>query len=100
MSAAAEHANHLLGSLLAETGLSPRALAAEINRMFGAGTVASTAAYHWRDAGGGPRDPLPTLVAYTLSRQLGRTIGVQELWQGRAGDSPLVQSAAAGMDAP
>ena len=60
---ASEQPNEALASLLAELGWSPRALARRINRAFGAGTVADTAPYHWRDAGRVPRPPLPTLTA-------------------------------------
>jgi hypothetical protein len=66
---------------LTEAGLAPRALAREMNRLFGPGTVAETAPYYWRDAGGLPRDPLPALAAYVMSRHLGRVVTVGDLWQ-------------------
>src|SRR5262249_24461126 len=75
--------------LLAELGWSPRTLTRRINRIFGAGTVAATAAYHWRDDGRAPRPPLPALVAWVLSRELSRQVTVEDLWQGQAGDSTL-----------
>jgi hypothetical protein len=82
---------------MSEAGLSPRSLAREINRLAGAGTVAETAPYHWRDAGGVPRDPLPGLTAYILSRHLGRIVTVGDLWQGRAADATLFLPADVGM---
>ncbi len=93
-------ANSALASLMAEAGVSPRALAREINRMAGPGTVAETAPYHWRDNGGVPREPLPALVAYVLSYRLGRIVGVGDLWQGRASDATLFMPADAGMGRP
>src|SRR5439155_22176830 len=95
-----DRANHPLAALLAEAGLTPRALAREMNRLFGPGTVAETAPYYWRDAGGLPRDPLPALAAYVLSRHLGRVVTVGELWQGRAADTTLFMPADAGMSRP
>jgi len=93
-------ANNVLADLLAEAGLAPRALAREMNRLFGPGTVAETAPYYWRDSGGVPRAPLPALAAYVLSRHLGRIVTVGELWQGRAADTALFLAADAGMDRP
>lgn len=92
--------NTVLASLLCEAGWSPRALARRLNRLFGAGTVAETAPYHWRDAGGVPRPPLPALTAWALSKELGRDVTVAELWEGRAADSPLALPADAEMDVP
>ncbi|WP_329476136.1 transcriptional regulator [Kribbella sp. NBC_01484] len=92
--------NDVLDELLRELGWSPRTLARRLNRDFGAGTVAETAPYHWRDSGGVPRPPLPALVAHLLSRELGRLITVGELWQGRAVDSPLVVPADAALRQP
>jgi hypothetical protein len=95
-----DQANHVLSSLMAEAGLSPRALARQINRLAGPGTVAETAPYHWRDSGGVPREPLPALAAYVLSRRLGRIVGVDDLWQGRAANATLFLPADSGMDRP
>ncbi len=95
-----DQANHPLAAHLAEAGLTPRALAREMNRLFGPGTVAETAPYYWRDTGGLPRDPLPALAAYVLSRHLGRVVTVGELWQGRAADTTLFMPADAGMNRP
>ena len=67
-----DRANHPLAAHLGEAGLTPRALAREMNRLFGPGTVAETAPYYWRDAGGLPRDPLPALAAYVLSLRVRR----------------------------
>lgn len=92
--------NEVLAALLAELGWSPRALARRINRIQGTGTVAETAPYHWRDSSRVPRPPLPTLVAWVLSRELGRPVSVAELWQGKAAVSPLVLPAHAGLDQP
>lgn len=92
--------NEVLDSLLTELGWSPRALARRINRVFGVGTVAETAPYHWRDAGRVPRPPLPALTAWVLSRELARPITIAELWQGRAADSPLTLPADVEMDQP
>ncbi|HZX08044.1 transcriptional regulator [Kribbella sp.] len=89
--------NEVLDDLLRELSWSPRVLARRLNREFGAGTVAETAPYHWRDSGGVPRPPLPALVAHLLSCELGRLVTVGELWQRRATDSPLVIPADAGM---
>lgn len=79
--------NAVLSGCLDELGWSPKALARKLNRVFGAGTVAESAPYHWRDGGSLPRSPLPMMAAYVLSQELGRAISVAELWQGRAGDS-------------
>ncbi len=96
----AEGPNEVLTSLLDELGWSPRALARRINHVFGAGTVADTAAYHWRDSGCIPRPPLPELAAWVLSRELGRPVTVAELWKGRASGSPLVLPADIDMNGP
>lgn len=64
--------------------MTPRALARELNRRFGSGTLAETAPYHWRDAGGVPRNPLPTLTAHVLSRRLGRPVNVADIWPGHS----------------
>ncbi|MGH3756080.1 MAG: carph-isopro domain-containing protein, partial [Pseudonocardiaceae bacterium] len=96
----ADGPNEVLTSLLEELGWSPRALARRINHVFGAGTVAGTAPYHWRDSGCVPRPPLPELAAWVLSRELGRPVTVAELWKGRASGSPLVLPADIDMDGP
>ncbi|MFI2350995.1 carph-isopro domain-containing protein [Streptomyces sp. NPDC019443] len=90
---AGQQPNALLAGCLDELGWSPKALARKLNRVFGAGTVAESAPYHWRDAGSLPRSPLPTMAAYVLSQELGRTVSVAELWQGRVGDSSALVSA-------
>jgi hypothetical protein len=102
MAVSADHTNHALAAHLAEAGLTPRTLAREINRLFGPGTLAETAPYYWRDAGGIPRPPLPELAAYVISRHLGRVVTVTDLWQGRCGapSATLVLPASAGMDMP
>ncbi len=102
MAAQPDRANPALRAHLAEAGLSPRALARDLNRLFGAGTVAETAPYYWRDGDGLPRPPLPALTAYVLSRHLGRVITPRDLWPGRVGDqdATLVLPASAGMDGP
>jgi hypothetical protein len=102
MAAQPDRGNPALGAHLAEAGLSPRALARDLNRLFGGGTVAETAPYYWRDAGGVPRPPLPTLTAYVLSRHLGRVITARDLWPGQTDDhdATLVLPASAGMDGP
>jgi hypothetical protein len=92
--------NEVLAALLAELGWTPRALGRRINRVSGVGTVAETAPYHWRDAGGVPRPPLPALAAWVLSCELGRPVTIAELWQGRAADSPLTLPADVEMDQP
>jgi len=92
-----DRGNPVLASLMVEASLSPRALAREINRLVGSGTVAETAPYYWRDSGGVPREPLPSLAAYVLSRRLGRIIGVRDLWKGRATDATRLVPADAGM---
>jgi len=91
-----------LSAYLAEAGLTPRGLARDLNRLFGPGTVAETAPYYWRDEGGLPRRPLPTLTAYVVSRHLGRVVTTEDLWPGQAEhhDATLVLPASAGMDGP
>lgn len=96
----ADGRNEVLSLLLDELGWSPRALARRINHVFGAGTVADTAPYHWRDSGATPRPPLPELAAWVLSRELGRPVTAAELWKGRARGSPLVLPADLDMDGP
>lgn len=91
--------NQALAELLAELGWSPRALARRVNRLYGAGTVAESAPYHWRDKNGVPRPPIPTYVADALGRELGRTVSVEEIWQGRAPSSPLIVPADEGFGA-
>ncbi len=100
MATSAECANPVLVALLTEAGLTPRGLAREMNRLFGPGTVAETAPYYWRDAGGVPRRPLPALAAYVLSRQLGRVVTVGQLWQGHAPDGEVLLPSNVGMDRP
>ena len=95
-----EQRNDVLASLLDELGWSPRALARRINRMYGAGTVAETAPYHWRDAGRVPRAPLPELTARVLSAELGSPITVIDLWRGQAPDSSVTLPADTGMSHP
>ncbi|WP_020579909.1 carph-isopro domain-containing protein [Actinopolymorpha alba] len=92
--------NAVLHRLLDELGWSPRTLAQRVNRAFGAGTIAETAPYHWRDTGRIPRPPVPTLVASLLSAELGRPVTVAELWQGMATESPYVVTADTGLDLP
>ncbi|MDX6237949.1 MAG: hypothetical protein QOG10_2764 [Kribbellaceae bacterium] len=91
--------NEALSAHLDEAGWSPRALAREINALFGGGAVSETAPYYWRDSGGAPRQPLPAQAAYALSRRLGRPVDVESLWPGTASDS-AVQLATSGIDLP
>ncbi|MBI1758959.1 MAG: hypothetical protein HYR62_07005 [Actinobacteria bacterium] len=100
--ATTDRSNHTLTAHLVEAGLTPRTLAREMNRLFGPGTLAETAPYYWRDAGGVPRTPLPALTAYTISRHIGRVITVTDLWPGLTGtvEATLVLPASAGMDGP
>jgi hypothetical protein len=98
--AGANHGNQALEAYLIEAGLSPRGLARDLNRRFGAGTVAETAPYYWRDSGGMPRSPLPNLVAHTLSSHLGRVVAVPDIWPGAPSISSTVVSASVGMDGP
>ena len=95
-----DQTNEVLASLLTELGWSPRALARKINHVLGAGTVAETAPYHWRDGSRTPRPPLPTVTAWVLSRELGRPVTVSDLWRGRATHSPLVLPADFEMNLP
>ncbi|MFC5003295.1 carph-isopro domain-containing protein [Dactylosporangium cerinum] len=94
--------NRPLAARLSEAGLTPRGLARELNRLLGAGSLAETAPYHWRDAGGVPRSPLPALTAYVVSRRLGRIVTAGDLWPGRkeAADGTLVLEASAGLTGP
>ncbi len=102
MAAPADRTNRALAAHLVDAGLTPRTLARELNRLFGPGTLAETAPYHWRDAGGVPRAPVPALTAYVISRHLGRVVTITDLWPGRAGaaDATLVLPASAGMEGP
>ncbi|WJK34686.1 carph-isopro domain-containing protein [Solwaraspora sp. WMMA2065] len=95
-----DRTNQALAAHMAEAGLTPRTLAREINRRFGPGTLAETAPYHWRDAGGVPRPPLPALTAYVISRRLGRIVTAGDLWHGQpaATDGTLVMAASTGMN--
>ncbi|UXX94199.1 transcriptional regulator [Streptomyces sp. AD2-2] len=92
--------NVVLSECLDELGWSPKALARRLNRVFGAGMVAESAPYHWRDAGGVPRSPLPAMTAYVLSQELGRPVSVEHLWRGKALDSPVLLTADSGLDHP
>jgi len=92
--------NETLSALLAEAGWSPRALAREINLLFGAGTVAATAPYHWRDDGRVPYAPVSAMAAHALSLRLGRTITTGYLWGGRADDCPTLLPSTSGMTGP
>jgi hypothetical protein len=94
---ASRSTNNALAGYLTQAGWTPRALAREINRLFGRGTVAETAPYYWRDDGGVPHTPLPAMAAYVLSQRLGTPITVGELWQGRAVESPMLVPATDGM---
>ncbi|MGL5811466.1 MAG: transcriptional regulator [Nocardioides sp.] len=102
MASSPDRTNHALSAHLAEAGLTPRTLAREMNRLFGGGTLAETAPYYWRDSGGVPRPPLPSLTAYVISRHLGRVVTVTDLWVGRKADTDatLVLPASAGMNGP
>jgi hypothetical protein len=102
MTTSPDRTNHALSSCLAEAGMTPRALARELNRCFGAGTLAETAPYHWRDAGGVPRSPLPALTAYVISRRIGRVVTASDLWPGLhdASDGTLVFESSTGMETP
>lgn len=84
MSRRSEGPNLRLTTCLDELGWTPKVLARKVNRAFGAGTVAESAPYHWRDHGSLPRSPLPTAVAHVLSQELGRTVTVGWLWHGRS----------------
>ncbi|MGH3715454.1 MAG: carph-isopro domain-containing protein [Micromonosporaceae bacterium] len=96
----ATETNTILSAYLDEAGWSPRVLAREINKLFGAGTVSDTAPYYWRDKGGVPRHPLPALTAYVLSRRLGHPVEVRRLWQGAVSDSAAVTLATNGIELP
>ncbi|MEY9850234.1 hypothetical protein ABH940_007358 [Streptacidiphilus sp. BW17] len=87
MSRQPQSPNEQLRSCLDELGWSPKTLARKINKTFGDGSVAESAPYHWRDQGGLPRAPLPTVVAHVLSQALGRVVSVEFLWQGRTSAS-------------
>jgi hypothetical protein len=102
MSIRGDRANQALAAHLIEAGLGPRTLAREINRIFGPGTLAETAPYHWRDSGRIPRVPLPALAAYVISRRIGRVVTVQDLWPGHSDltTGTLVIPAGAGLDGP
>lgn len=89
--------SNTLTSLMEEANLGPRALTAEINRAFGAGTVSQTAAYHWRDGGRVPHERLRPLIAHVLSMALGRSISVDQIWGKMTAGPPLIP-ATDGMD--
>jgi hypothetical protein len=95
MTAAAE--NPVLSASLAEAGWSPRALAREINTLFGAATVSETAPYYWRDSDGVPHPPLPALTAHVLSQRLGRPVEVTHLWRGLSSSTSILL-ATSGLD--
>jgi hypothetical protein len=92
--------NASLAMHLELAGWSPRKLGREINRLFGPGTVSETAPYYWRDRGGMPHAPLPALAAFALSRQLGRPVSVEALWEGGATESAMVMTSDSGFDLP
>jgi hypothetical protein len=93
--------NHILSTLLAEAGWSPRVLARQINGAFGPGSVSPTAPYHWRDTGALPRDPLPVMAAAVLSRHLGRPIAPREIWPGHtSAEAARVELASHGLIGP
>ncbi|MEV5496669.1 carph-isopro domain-containing protein [Nonomuraea fuscirosea] len=95
-----KHSNPVLAACLEELGWSPKSLARKLNKVFGPGTVADSAPYHWRDHARIPRSPLPMMTAYVLSQETGRVISVGELWQGRAPDSPMLVPASGGLELP
>ncbi|MGB8944967.1 MAG: transcriptional regulator [Streptomyces sp.] len=97
MPKSSERRNEVLAGCLDELGWSPKVLARKLNRVFGMGTVAETAPYHWRDTGGVPRSPLPAMAAYVMSQELGRVVSVDQLWQGRAADTPMLIAADASL---
>ncbi|MBC9717817.1 transcriptional regulator [Streptomyces sp. TRM66268-LWL] len=100
MARTARGPNPVLAACLDELDWSPKVLARKLNRVFGTGTVAESAPYHWRDGGRVPRSPLPTMTAYVLSQELGRVLSVDELWEGRASDSVAFVPSGASMDQP
>lgn len=89
--------NPVLSAYLVEAGWSPRALAREINKLFGTGTVSETAPYYWRDSGGVPHPRLPAFTAHVLSQRLGRPVEVAQLWRG-ASNSASILLATSGLD--
>ncbi|MET9241293.1 carph-isopro domain-containing protein [Nonomuraea sp. NPDC003709] len=95
-----KRSNPVLAACLEELGWSPKALARKLNKVFGPGTVAESAPYHWRDCASVPRSPLPMMTAYVLSQEMGRVISVGELWQGRAPESPMLVPASGGLELP
>lgn len=95
-----KRSNAVLAACLEELGWSPKALARKLNKVFGPGTVAESAPYHWRDSARVPRAPLPTMTSYVLSQETGRVISVRELWQGRAPESPRLIPASSGLELP
>ncbi|MCT9080456.1 carph-isopro domain-containing protein [Streptomyces fulvoviolaceus] len=100
MATAARGRNDALAACLDELGWSPKVLARKLNRVFGTGTVAESAPYHWRDAGRVPRVPLPTMTAYVLSQELGRVLSMDHLWQGKAAESLAFVPSDASMEHP
>lgn len=91
--------NEVLAACLDELGWGPKTLARKLNSAFGAGTVADSAPYHWRDAGRIPRAPIPTLVAHVLSQSLGRELTTADIWPGTGSGGPFA-SAAVGLAGP
>jgi hypothetical protein len=90
----------VLGALLAELGWSPGSLAAAVNGVLGPGYLARSTVSDWLHHNRLPRAPLPTVVAHLISDALGREVGLEELWSGRATPAALWVSADAGMTAP
>ncbi|WP_435811512.1 hypothetical protein, partial [Streptomyces microflavus] len=62
--------------------------------MFGAGTVAESAPYHWRDGGSLPRSPLPMMAAYVPHRPSPRRRRSGNRRPGRRPGSPVRSYAA------
>src|SRR5689334_5789168 len=92
--------NEVLSELLELAGWSPRRLAREINKLFGVGPSSESAPYYWRDQGGVPHAPIPSLVVFVLARQLGKQLTMDAVWGSRAVESHVVVPASLGFDLP
>ncbi|MGH3546190.1 MAG: hypothetical protein ACRDPW_09740 [Mycobacteriales bacterium] len=91
------HKNLVLLELLQELGWSQSELVRRLNTALGSEYVRRSTASEWVNQGRIPRDPVPTVVAHVLSEELGRTVTVDEVWQGRVTPSRLWQPALEGV---
>jgi hypothetical protein len=97
---AAHTPNETLTRLLADLSWSAERLACEINRLLGAGAVASTAPYHWLKGGRPRREEVRSAAVFALSQASGRPVTVAELWPDSALQPSHLIPAVVGMEVP